>query len=62
MAQWPQAHSHLLVNNLYGVLTLVSWQILANYAPRHAANGLIADLLAVNDAANRALDEKVLGE
>jgi len=38
----------------------VSWQILADNAPGHAAYGLIAHLLTVNDSAYRALDEEVL--
>lgn len=49
-----------LVDNLYGVLALVAGQALANNAPGHAANGLVAHLLAVYDATDGTLNEQIL--
>lgn len=49
-----------LVDNLYGVLALVAGQALANNAPGHAANGLIAHLFTVYDATDGTLNEQIL--
>lgn len=49
-----------LVDNLYGVLPLVAGQALANNAPGHAANGLIAHLFTVYDATDGTLNEQIL--
>lgn len=51
---------NLLVDNLYGILTLMAGQALADNAPGHAANGLVAHLLAIDDATDGTLNEQVL--
>lgn len=38
----------------------MAWQVLADDAPGHAADGLVAHLLAINDATNRAFNEEIL--
>lgn len=56
----PENHWNLLINYLYGILTLVTWKTLAENAPGHSSVRLIANFLAIHNSTYRTLNKQIL--